>query len=109
MPQDTRETEGKFQKALLGLGGRLKKLLPSKQDPVTAAVAIPAGIVLVATHGKGGDVVPMAAALALALIAPTATWLGGKYRVAAVTVACFLLAAIVASTCLLYTSDAADE
>lgn len=98
MPQTNRPTEGKFQTALLGLWARAKKLLPSKQDPVTAAVAIPAGIVLLVLHGKGVDVVPMAAALALALIAPTATWLGGKYRVAAVTVACFLLAAIVAST-----------
>lgn len=98
MPQDNRTTEGKFQPALLKLWKWLKKFLPSKQDPVTAAVAIPAGIALFVLHGKGVDVVPMAAAIALALIAPTATWLGGKYRVAAVTVSCFLLAAIVAST-----------
>jgi uncharacterized membrane protein YphA (DoxX/SURF4 family) len=98
MPQDSNPTEGKFQAALLKLWKWLKRFLPSKQDPVTAAVAIPAAIALFVLHGKGVDVVPMAAAIALALVAPTATWLGGKYRVAAVTVSCFLLAAIVAST-----------
>lgn len=98
MADSTRTTEGKFQTALLSLWARAKKLLPTKQDPVTAAVAIPAAGALYVLHGRGVDIVPMAAALALALIAPTATWLGGKYRVAAVTIACLLLAAIVAST-----------